>query len=92
MGNINRHKLSLDRPAKYQIKVQGRFEGEWIGFTQKLLITTDNDQGEILLTILTGVFDQSALQGVLRYLYSIGIPLISVLYIGDGGIDIDLNG
>jgi hypothetical protein len=31
------------------------------------------------VTILTGTLDQSALQGLLRRLYSLGLPLISVV-------------
>ena len=30
------------------------------------------------VTILTGIVDQAALQGLLRRLYSLGLPLISV--------------
>jgi hypothetical protein len=32
------------------------------------------------VTILTGIFDQAGLQGLLRRLYSLGLPLISVIY------------
>jgi hypothetical protein len=31
------------------------------------------------VTILTGTFDQAGLQGLLRRLYSLGLPLISVI-------------
>ncbi|MFN2274224.1 MAG: hypothetical protein ACK2TX_05195 [Anaerolineales bacterium] len=34
------------------------------------------------MTRLTGDFDQAALHGLLRWLYSLGLPLISVLYLG----------
>ena len=33
------------------------------------------------ITTLTGSFDQAALQGLLRRLYSLGIPLISVIWV-----------
>lgn len=36
------------------------------------------------ITILTGDLDQAALHGLLRCLYSIGLPLISVLWIERG--------
>ena len=35
------------------------------------------------VTILTGTVDQAALQGLLRKLYSLGLPLISVNCIED---------
>ena len=31
------------------------------------------------VTILTGILDQAALQGLLRRLYALGLPLISVV-------------
>jgi hypothetical protein len=91
MMNTNTTQLTLDRPVKYQIKIPGKLETEWLGFTQEMTITFDMDQNEIPLSILTGVFDQSALQGFLRYLYSLGIPLLSVLYLGDGEHDNESN-
>lgn len=48
-------------------------------------------QNEMPISILTGVFDQSALQSLLRYLYSLGIPLLSVICLGGGEHDNDLN-
>jgi hypothetical protein len=36
------------------------------------------------VTILTGTFDQAALQGLLRRLYFPGLPLISVICIDCG--------
>jgi hypothetical protein len=34
-------------------------------------------------TTLTGVLDQAALQGMLRRLYALGLPLISVNWVQD---------
>ena len=31
------------------------------------------------VTVLTGAVDQAALQGLLRHLYALGLPLISVI-------------
>jgi hypothetical protein len=55
-------KLTLDRPAIYQILVRP-------------------------VTILTGTLDQAALQGLLRRLYSLGLPLISATCIRYGSED-----
>jgi hypothetical protein len=44
-----------------------------------LTITVEIDPDGGPITILTGAFDQAALQGLLRRLYSMGLPLISVI-------------
>ena len=36
------------------------------------------------ITTLTGTVDQAALQGLLRRLYSLGLPLISVNWVESG--------
>ena len=82
MTNTKITQLTLDRPVKYQIKVPGKLETEQLRFTKDLTITVDIGQDEIPLSILIGIFDQSALQGFLRYLYSLGIPLLSVFCLG----------
>ena len=87
MIDTNTTQLTLDRPARYQINVPGELETERLGFIQEMMITVDVDQNGMPVTILTGVFDQSALQGFLRYLYSLGIPLLLVLYLGGGELD-----
>jgi hypothetical protein len=40
-----------------------------------------------LVTTVTGTVDQAALQGVLRRLYSLGLPLISVVCVECGSKD-----
>jgi len=91
MTDTNATQLTLDRPARYQINVPGELETERLGFIQEVTITVDMDQDEMPFSILTGVFDQSALQGFLRHLYSLGIPLLLVLYLGSGDLDTKSN-
>ncbi len=69
----------------------GELETERLGFIQEMTITVDMDQNEMLVLILTGVFDQSALRGFLRYLYSLGIPLLAVVYLGSEEHDSESN-
>lgn len=76
------HQLTLDRPVKYRIKVPGTLDSQWFDFVKNMTITFETDQDGLPVSILTGVFDQSALQGFLRYLYALGMPLLSVLYLG----------
>jgi len=39
------------------------------------------------ITVLTGVVDQAALHSLLRRLYALGLPLISVVCVGCGSED-----
>jgi hypothetical protein len=39
---------------------------------------SESDDGDLPVSTLIGTFDQAALQGILRSLYSLGLPLISV--------------
>jgi hypothetical protein len=81
MMKDTKHKLTLDRPATYQIKVPGELDQSWADWGQQISITV-NREGDIPpVTTLTGTFDQAALQGLLRRLYSLGLPLISVNHI-----------
>ena len=79
-----KHKLTLDRPVTYQIKVLGAFDEHWADWGRELTITIENDDDNLSITTLTGPLDQAALIGLLRRLYSLGVPLISVLYLDFG--------
>ena len=72
-------KLSLDRPASYQIKVPGVLNKRWSNWIQEMTVTVENDEDDLPVTTFTGTFDQAALHGLLRRLYSLGLPLISVI-------------
>lgn len=75
----NRHKkLTLDKSETYQIKVPGKLEQSWADWAGRLTVTLEYDEDGFPVTTLTGTLDQAALQGILRGLYSIGLPLISV--------------
>jgi hypothetical protein len=71
-------KLTLDRPATYQIKVPGHLDERLADWAGGLTITIESDVDGPPVTTLTGTIDQAALQGLLRRLYSMGLPLISV--------------
>ena len=76
-------KLSLDRPATYQIKVPGELNESWSDWTGGMTITVESEGNGPPTTTLTGVVaDQAALQSLLRRLYSLGLPLISVKWKG----------
>jgi hypothetical protein len=73
-----KQKLVLDRPATYQIKVPGHIGESWSDWAGGMTITIESEGDGLPITTLTGTVDQAALQGLLRRLYSLGLPLISV--------------
>jgi hypothetical protein len=81
--NDKKNKLSLDRPAVYEIKVPGDLGEHWVELVGHMKVTIENE-GITTTTILSGPLDQAALQGVLRQLYSMGLPLISVICVDFG--------
>lgn len=76
-----KHKLTLYDPATYQIKVPGHLEANLVDWVGRMTLTVESDGSPI--TILKGIVDQAALHGLLRRLYSLGLPLISVNFIDD---------
>ena len=72
------NKLTLDRPVTYEIKVPGYLGESWSDWVGGMTITVENEGDGQPVTILSGTVDQAALQGLLRRLYSLGLPLISV--------------
>lgn len=71
--------LTLDRPARYQIKIKGSLNESWLDHAEDMTLTVIKTEAGYLLSVLTGVFDQAALLGLLRRLYALGTPLISVI-------------
>ncbi len=76
-----KQKLTLDRPATYQIKVPGHLDQSWSDWAEGMTITLESRDDDLPTTTLTGIVDQAALQGLLRWLYSLGLPLISVKWV-----------
>jgi hypothetical protein len=81
MMNADKLKLTLDRPALYQIKIPGQLDESWSDWAEGLTITVESEAEDQPVTTLTGTMDQAALQGLVRRLYSLGLPLISVICI-----------
>jgi hypothetical protein len=78
-------KLTLYRPATYEIKVPGELDESWSDWAGGMTITVESEGVGPPVTTLTGVVaDQAALQGLLRRLYSLGLPLISVNLVEPG--------
>ena len=79
-----KQKPSLDRPATYQIRVPGELDESWSDWTGGMTITVESEGDGPPVTTLTGTIDQAALQSLLRRLYSLGLPLISVVCVDCG--------
>jgi hypothetical protein len=71
-------KLTLDRPVTYQIKVPGELDESWSDWAGGLTMRVESKGDGPPVTTLTGTLDQAALQGLLRRLYALGLPLLSV--------------
>ena len=78
-----KHKLTLDRPATCQIKVPGHIGDSWADWAGGMTITVESEGDDPPVTIPTGTVDLAASQGLLRRLYSLGLPLISVNCVED---------
>jgi len=76
-----KQRITLDRPVTYQIKVPGQLDESWTDWVGEMTITVASEGDGPPVTILTGTVDQAALQGLLRRLYALGVPLISVNYV-----------
>jgi hypothetical protein len=72
--------LSLDRPAQYQIRVPGQLDDTWSDWFTGISMATEPDARGQPVTVLVGTLDQAALHGLLRRLYAMGLPLLSVIY------------
>ena len=78
---MSKKKLTLDQPVTYEIKVPGILDENWLDWNEGVAIQTENGRDDHPITSLTITVDQAGLQGLLRHLYSFGLPLISVICI-----------
>ncbi len=74
---MNAKPLSPDQPARYCLRLQGRFSADWADWLLKAASTFDGDQTLIIGTVR----DQAALFGMLSYLRDLGAPLLLVEYL-----------
>jgi hypothetical protein len=73
------HCPALDRPAVYQIVVQGHLDANWADWLSGMTFRQQPDSENGLQTTLSGlVRDQAALRGLLGKLWDLNLTLISV--------------
>lgn len=77
--------LTVDQSAIYCIRVIGHLDESWSDRLGGLKITSSSREGKTAVTTLSGpVIDQAALFGVLKAIYDMRMPLVSVeLYEAD---------
>lgn len=80
--NLN-HPLrgGLDEPARYEVRIEGHLDGEWAEWFEGLTVTVQTDGTTLLSGLLA---DQSALQGLIRKIGSLGMTLVSINVIKTG--------
>ena len=79
MTTQSNQKLTLYQPVRYEIKIPGDLDEKWLDWNGGMSATIESDRNGDPITILNLTVDQAGLQGLLRHLYSLGLPLISVL-------------
>jgi hypothetical protein len=82
-----RQKLTLDSPRVYEIRVPGELDESWADWDGRMTITVEREGDGPPVTVLTGTVDQAALHSLLRRLYALGLPLISVICVACGARD-----
>lgn len=76
MTNRDTFQPNSSQPVMYQIRVIGHLDSQWGDWFEGLTITLE-ENGDMLLT--GPVVDQSALQGLLKKVRDLGLPLVSVV-------------
>ena len=75
----SRNPIPFDRPATYQITVQGRIDPTWSDRLEGMTICLTTVEAGPPVTTLDGkLSDQAALAGVLNTLYELHLPVLSV--------------
>ncbi len=73
--------LHMDQSAHYTVRVQGRLGSNWTKFFEGMEMRVESDeQGRKITALIGQVADQAALHGLLRNLYTMGMPLIAVYW------------
>ena len=80
MSMPSRNPIPFDRPATYQISVQGRIDPNWADRLEGMTICLTTEEACPPVTTLEGeLSDQAALPGVLNTLYELHLPVLLVL-------------
>lgn len=78
--------LSFNSSAYYSIQLQGALDQNWadqFGSLKVLTFHANDSQRPPVTTVIGEVVDQAALAGFLCLVYDLGLPLLSVTYLGN---------
>lgn len=78
--------LRLDSAGVYRIRFQGVLDETWrdrIGEMQVISYASDTEGGTAVTLLIGRLADQAALAGVLNLVYSLGLPLLEVVRLGE---------
>lgn len=76
----------FDPATHYRIEVQGRVDVEWLqSFDSSAEIIVDETMQMEDITVLTVHTDQSGIVGLVRSLHGLGMPILQLQIISDGG-------
>ena len=78
LNDCDRSIFTLSQSIPYQIKIAGQLGENWSDWVDKMDIQIEAGESGHPSTTLTGAVDQAALIGLLRKLYYLGFPLISI--------------
>ncbi len=89
MTSLSKNSMpSMQYPSTYRIRINGHLDTSWSDRLAGMTIFTVGGKNTLEITTLEGrLLDQAALTGVLNTLYDLGLPLISVEYLGVPGED-----
>lgn len=68
----------MDKEAHYQVRISGELPQNWFQLEARMEAVVGIAENGQATTTLSGKLDQAALMGLLRRLYSLGLPLLSV--------------
>jgi hypothetical protein len=74
IGNL----LTMDQPVTYEIRVCGHVKESWSNWIGANTTVREARNAGSPVSVITGAFDQAALHGFLRRMYTLGFPLLSV--------------
>ena len=77
--------IHLDQPGAYEIKVQGRLDGQWSDWLNGAELRCESDEHGTVTTLSGIVADQAALFGLLNRIRDLGLPLLLVRHISTEG-------
>ena len=78
--------LKLDSGAFYSIQLQGILSQDWADQFGNLRVHTyhaGDERKPPVTTVVGEMVDQAALTGLINLAYSLGMPLLSVTYLGN---------